>query len=758
VLIKLFVLIYLPIVVVISISLLLFAQYEEHSVIDKMSSRDKINIDIARTHILQKFKEIDSDLRIIAKLPALQHYLNTGDPALLDELAQFDLIFAKEKQRYNNVRIMNASGLEIMRINYNDGTPSIVPHEKLQDKSRRYFFNDTFNLNKDEIYVSPMDLGVEDNRLEIPYKPTIRFGMPVFDGHGHKKAIIMLNYLGYDLLLNFQTVMHEEGHNDMLINSNGYWLSSANPKDEWGFMLEKSDRTFGHDFADEWRTIATSDQGTLLTQKGLFIYSTIHPLLPGQQTSSGSNSVSGTSQHAMKPSDYYWKIILFTPQPILFGSLFYNQTSKIILILMIYLLIALGVFLVAHLALSRKQAKDELQQVKRDSEKAILDTFTSAIITIDKTGMVKIFNEAAKQIFGYNNSEILDKKVDCLMPTAFAAQHNGYLQHCTDSQDASIIGKRLEVEGLRKNGDIFSAILKVSPIQIDEELHSFCVIDDISETKAMQAQLAQAQKLEAIGQLAAGVAHEINTPIQFIGDNLSALQDNFTDIIAYQQELLASEEEAFKTKVHQLYEKYDLAFILEDSPKAIQQARDGIDRVAEIVKAMKTFAHVDMNSSTQRINVHDALKNALIISRNTYKYIAEIETDFAADIDMIECYPNELNQVFLNLIVNAAHAIEETKKGMGAIRITTHTLNTNYIEILIQDNGAGIAAENQEKVFNLFFTTKEVGKGTGQGLNLSYSIIVEKHHGKLFFESTLGDGTTFHIQLPINLIKQEASS
>jgi PAS domain S-box-containing protein len=275
-------------------------------------------------------------------------------------------------------------------------------------------------------------------------------------------------------------------------------------------------------------------------------------------------------------------------------------------------------------------------------------------------------------------------------------------------------------------------------------------LTDISETKSLQRQLSQAQKLEAIGQLASGIAHEINTPIQFIGDNLSALQDNFTDIIAYQQELLASDEEAVKSRVHQLHDKYDLEFILDDSPKAIQQARDGVERVAEIVKAMKTFAHIDVNSTTQRINVHDALNNALIISRNTYKYIAAIETDFAANVSFIECYPSELNQVFLNLIINAAHAIEEKKAGTGLIRIVTRTLD-DRIEILIQDNGAGIPADIQEKVFNLFFTTKEVGKGTGQGLSLSYSIIVEKHHGKLFFESIVGNGTTFHIQLPINL-------
>jgi PAS domain S-box-containing protein len=388
----------------------------------------------------------------------------------------------------------------------------------------------------------------------------------------------------------------------------------------------------------------------------------------------------------------------------------------------------------------------------------VLDIAACGIITIDQTGEVLSFNQAAVTIFGYDTSEIIGKNVSCLMPSYIAVHHDGYLQRNTESEKSHILCNRREVEAQRKNGDIFPALLRVNPMVINGKLFFSGVIDDISETKILQDQLVQAQKLEAIGQLASGIAHEINTPIQFIGDNLSALQDNFTDIIAYQQELLALEEEGFKTKIHQLHDKYDLEFILDDSPKAIQQARDGIDRVAEIVKAMKTFAHIDVNSSTQRINVNDALNNALIISRNTYKYIAEIKTDFAADIDMIECYPNELNQVFLNLIVNAAHAIEETKKGMGLIQITTRKLNNNYIEILIQDNGAGISAENRGKVFNLFFTTKEVGKGTGQGLSLSHSIIVEKHHGKLFFESTVGIGTTFHIQLPVNLSKQEVSS
>lgn len=385
---------------------------------------------------------------------------------------------------------------------------------------------------------------------------------------------------------------------------------------------------------------------------------------------------------------------------------------------------------------------------------AILDTFTSVIITINKTGIVQSFNKSAEQVFGYNADEIIGKNISCLMPSAIAAQHDGYLQRYLNSKNPVVLGKRREVEGQRKNGDIFPALLLVNPMKIAGELFFFGVIDDISETKALQAQLVQAQKLEAIGQLASGVAHEINTPIQYIGDNLSALHDNIADIIAYQQALRDLADETLQSQLDALTDKYDLTFILEDSPKAIQQAQEGVERVAEIVKAMKTFSHIEQGRNKQLINLHEALNSALTISRNSYKYIAAIETDFSLDVGNIECYANELNQVFLNLIINAAHAIEEKQAGMGLIRVATRKLDDS-VEILVQDNGAGIPAEIQEKVFNLFFSTKAVGKGTGQGLSLSHSIIVEKHRGKLFFESGAGVGTTFHIQLPIKLEEQE---
>jgi len=396
--------------------------------------------------------------------------------------------------------------------------------------------------------------------------------------------------------------------------------------------------------------------------------------------------------------------------------------------------------------------KKQMENLKRQTAQlnTILDTAPSAIITIDQAGHVVGFNKAAETIFGYKQNEIVGSSIKCLMPDETAMQHDAYLQKHINAEQSAIILQRREVEAKRKDGSLFPALLQVNLMKINEEIFFSGVIDDISNTKALQTQLFQAQKLEAIGQLASGVAHEINTPIQYIGDNLSALNENFADILAYQNALTDLADENIKPKLKQLADQYDIDYILHDSPSAIKQSLEGVERVAEIVKAMKTFSHIEPNQEKQFINLHEILNSVLTISRNSYKYIASVETDFAADVTSIECYPNQLNQVFLNLIINAVHAIEDSANSPGLIRIVTRNLG-NKVEILIQDNGAGIPKAIQEKVFNMFFTTKPIGKGTGQGLSLAHSIIVEKHQGKLFFQSEVGRGTTFHIQLPIKL-------
>lgn len=264
--------------------------------------------------------------------------------------------------------------------------------------------------------------------------------------------------------------------------------------------------------------------------------------------------------------------------------------------------------------------------------------------------------------------------------------------------------------------------------------------------------LLQAEKLAAVGQLAAGVAHEINTPAQYVGDNIRVIRDFFESlarlISVYRpilQETLTVEK---SQEIRALEEQEDLDYILEDAPLAITQSLEGITQISQIVQAMKGFAYLGQSRLTLT-DINKAIKNTLLVAKNNYKYVADVETEFDT-LNLIECFPGELNQVFLNIIVNAAHAIEESHKGQGKIRIVTRQL-VDAVEIRISDTGIGIPEKIKDRIFDPFFTTKEVGKGSGQGLNIAYRIICEQHHGALKVESEENVGSTFIIQLPLQL-------
>ena len=283
---------------------------------------------------------------------------------------------------------------------------------------------------------------------------------------------------------------------------------------------------------------------------------------------------------------------------------------------------------------------------------------------------------------------------------------------------------------------------------------------DITDRKNLEAQLQQSQKMEAIGQLAAGIAHEINTPTQFVGDNTRFFQDAFKDlieIIKIYKELIESSksgsltDELIQTAKERI-EELDLEYLEEEIPVAIRHTLKGVGRIAKIVQAMKIFAHPG-GEEKEPADINKEIEKTITISRNEWKYVAELETDFDESLSLVPCFQAELNQVILNLIVNAAHAIAEANKDnpsqMGTIRISTRR-EDNWAKIYISDTGSGIPQEIRHKIFDLFFTTKDPGKGTGQGLAISHSVIVEKHKGTITLESHEGKGTTFVISLPLS--------
>ena len=282
---------------------------------------------------------------------------------------------------------------------------------------------------------------------------------------------------------------------------------------------------------------------------------------------------------------------------------------------------------------------------------------------------------------------------------------------------------------------------------------------EITERKLLESQLVQAQKLESIGQLAAGIAHEINTPTQYVGDNTRFFKESFEDINKVLIEffgLLASIEHENVTpqqvtELKSLIKELDLAYLQEEIPIAIKQTIEGVDRVAHIVRAMKEFSHPGSKEKTL-VDINRAIEVTITVARNEWKYVAELETDFDKGLPPVLCHPDEFNQVILNMITNAAFAIskvvDEGSNGKGNIKISTHH-NGDWSEIRIRDTGTGIPEAIRDKIFDPFFTTKEVGKGTGQGLAISRSVVVDKHGGMIDFETEEGKGTTFIIRLPL---------
>jgi signal transduction histidine kinase len=309
---------------------------------------------------------------------------------------------------------------------------------------------------------------------------------------------------------------------------------------------------------------------------------------------------------------------------------------------------------------------------------------------------------------------------------------------------------------------------QVTNIPIHHEngtLSKMTIMKDVTEywnaleaNKKSEALLQQSQKLKSIGQLAAGIVHEINTPIQYINDNINYLETAFSDLIPvveFVQEFVDSaknkkiSEEMIK-KVEAALENTDLDYHRDEIPLAMQQSADGAEQIATIVQSMKEFSHPSKDMVLTDIN--RALENTITISRNEWKDVSDLTCDFDPSLPHIRCSLSEINQVFLNLIINASHAIKEVvgsgTNNKGHIHIQTRKKD-NWVQISIKDTGTGISTENQRQIFDPFFTTRKIGEGIGQGLFISYSTIVENLNGKIECDSKLGNGSIFFITLPI---------
>ncbi len=276
------------------------------------------------------------------------------------------------------------------------------------------------------------------------------------------------------------------------------------------------------------------------------------------------------------------------------------------------------------------------------------------------------------------------------------------------------------------------------------------LLAEMRERGRVESDLRLAQKLEAIGQLAAGVAHEINTPLQFVGDSLCFVRDSLKDMFAMIRDLrTASDRPELTARFDQLADTIELPYLDEHVPLAIRRIEDGIGRIAGVVQSMKEFAHAGPRDLLP-VDVNRALTNTLRVTANNYEYVADLEVELVP-LPSVLGHADDLELVFTNLIVNAAHALEDrvaAGRGRGRLKVSTRLDRTDVV-VSIADDGVGIPVAIQDRIFDAFYTTKEVGRGTGQGLGISRRIVVQIHGGALTYDTAVGIGTTFYVRLPI---------
>ncbi len=412
-------------------------------------------------------------------------------------------------------------------------------------------------------------------------------------------------------------------------------------------------------------------------------------------------------------------------------------------------------------SLDKELATNAIMEGRLQQFKQTLDQTLDSVFMFEPESLKYIYaNRGAVKQVGYSLSELLGMTVLDLMPEYNEEDYRELLAPLQSGDKKSLTF--MTIHRTRKGLDIPVEIVQQYVTLSEGENRFVSIVRDISERLSadrekdkMQTQLLHAQKLESVGQLAAGIAHEINTPTQFIGTNIDFMAEAVQDISGFIEEVQKIADSAphkIGERIQEALEEADWEYLAEELPRAISQSQDGVKRVTSIVLAMKEFSHPSSREKVPQ-DLNHIIETTVTVARNEWKYVADMELDLDPNLPHIPLLTDEMGQVILNMLVNGAHAIAE-KLGdnpdgvKGRITVSTKKVD-DKVELRICDTGQGITEKIQLRIFDPFFTTKKVGKGTGQGLAISHDVIVEKHNGTIKVDSTPGEGTTFIIRLPL---------
>jgi len=453
-----------------------------------LSERESLNVTLEKKAIKETFDTIVSDLLVLTAHNDMEHMLNDPDDDLTAHhygLTKEFLSFIHHKKVYGQLRLINQSGQEVIRIEYNNGKTINTPKDQLQNKAERYYFKNTLSLGPGQVYVSPFDLNKEHGEIETPLKPVIRFAVPIISEEGEKYGILILNYLGDNLFHSIENLSSTAEGATMLINSDGYWLKGLKSEDEWGFMYDdRQDRVLANQYAEAWKKIAATESGQFTNSDGMFTYATIHPFADSIEVEIASEN-------------YYWKLISLIPS----GSLFKdaNRLKKTMIIMIILLSI---VWLIICIIIAYEKEKDFVNElaIKEKDEKIreIINSAFDGIITMDENGNISSANPAACTMFGYREDELIDNNIAILAADSEQRFDSAYMKRYVRVMKRFFMAEPREMLTRRKDGTLFTMELCGSGKKLQDKWLYTGICRDVTERKMMIEKLEELATTDAL--------------------------------------------------------------------------------------------------------------------------------------------------------------------------------------------------------------------------------------------------------------------
>ena len=553
--------IFFPLFIVTSVVLWSFYFLEVKSKKNILQIQASHTIKLQKHRIANNFNSIVLDVLFFANYSQLIDMLDNpdADKSLINDLA----LFSRGAKIYDQVRVINTDGKESIRINFIPGKgPVIVKEENLQSKKERYYFQDTFRLQKGEIFASPLDLNIEHGKVEKPLKPMIRFGTPIFDKKGEKQGIILFNYLAANLIKEVKDLAKLSSIQCAMLNPDGYWLiNGPSPKLEWGFMFEAGkDLTMKVQKPAIWQKIIAEDFGQFSSGKQLYTFTTIYPLMEGWRSSTGSGQAFTHSLTAKKAKECFWKIVLYLPEDLWVAGTGKIQIRYIFFNLIAFIILAVVAFRIADAKFTEKQAVKKLQQAHenlenkvkerteelvktnevllleiderkqaegklQESEKKYRILFENAndAIFVAQDNVIKFPNQKTKELTGYSAEELIKIPfVDLIHPDDRSKVVDRHTRRLMGEKPVNTYAFKI----INKSGMEKTVQLNAVLIQWEEKPATLNFFRDITQQIKIESQLQQAQKMEAIGTLAGGIAHDFNNILfPILGHAEMLLQD-----------------------------------------------------------------------------------------------------------------------------------------------------------------------------------------------------------------------------------------